>query len=779
MAYHGGQKKTKTKKTKQKKGQKKSNVQTTVKNVGGKFQTQVPTQTVDDTRDDTENIVQQMMMAGASAESMYQQTQTAQEETQEPELFSNEPMPISPPTGYTPYNPMIGTQSPLGQWTWSGTGWNHNDGTEGSFNVVEGGEPKPTSPPLDISPMDQKIGTLSPKGEWIWQGLNGGWVEYIKPPPPLPAPPPPPDDPRYEVRTTLYPGINIRSFYGLEAYRDVLEDFVFENRIEFSEWQDYWPSSPSDYQSEVPRSNRTREYLMNTILKDVPILKISKLKADGTTGKYFQPGVPMGPQPVVDLPTNPSQRLDEIQSVSTDGSVNFYVIEVGISTSTQAAGGTSGVLQDRYDVTYLGLDDGLDDRYYMTEPYEIVPKSLPAAYQYRFTNEWAPEFEDVDVPINQFCASCKFYEPEGGYCNKWNAEVRLAYWCAAWQQLEYVEAPSNQFTQFLRTRDASNSTGPNDYIYNYFQERVKFPTSGDLYPSDLHGEPNLDNFLSPFSILFQDYGAVLVGDYLRQAVYSGNAFDTGENVELDIVFQTPGLLLAAMNRIQKGTILLLGGHSFYSNPVEVYDIVVQSKVTYTFTATTSAPQYYPGVIKINLLGNWFGQIKNILSQMLITNTKYAYTPYFNNTTSRCVWKDVRITPFEVAGHINIDIIKQNIMNRFLVYGNDPTNATTLNSDSALKFMSWVARRAPYTENMQTLYDVLLNTEDFSVENQQFIDALENAIGDQLPDDPTPVDMPLVANLLEAPLPDYLLNGETNNGTENNNGNGEEEDGGGY
>ena len=83
MAYHGGQKKTKTKKTKQKKGQKKSNVQTTVKNVGGRFQAQTPTQTVDDTRGDTENIVQQMMMAGASAESMYQQTQAAQEETQE------------------------------------------------------------------------------------------------------------------------------------------------------------------------------------------------------------------------------------------------------------------------------------------------------------------------------------------------------------------------------------------------------------------------------------------------------------------------------------------------------------------------------------------------------------------------------------------------------------------------------------------------------------------------------------------------------------------------
>ena len=102
------------------------------------------------------------------------------------------------------------------------------------------------------------------------------------------------------------------------------------------------------------------------------------------------------------------------------------------------------------------------------------------------------------------------------------------------------------------------------------------------------------------------------------------------------------------------------------------------------------------------------------------------------------------------------------MNRFLVYANDPTNATTLNSDSALKFMSWVARRAPYTENMQALYQVLLNTENFSVQNQQFISAIENAIGDQLPDDPTPVDMPLVTNLLDTPLPDYLLNGETNN-----------------
>ena len=714
MAYHTKGKKTKTKKTKQKKGQKKSNVKSVIQNIGGRFKSQPLAKTAKETREEQTKQDQQQ-----------QAPQTKADTSQQLQDIRG----MSAASMYQPPQPVKSTVEEVVE----------------ESNV----EPKPTLPPFGMTPMDPKLNTLSPLGQWIWTG--SGWVLNVEPKedPQLPAPASPPDDPRIEFTTRLYPGINVRSFYGFESYRDILEDFVKDNQIELSEWHDYLPSSPSDYQSEVPVALQTREYLINTILKDVPILKISKLEADGTTGRYFQPGVPMGTMPVVDLPTNSSQRLDEIQSVLPDGARGLYVIEVGTSTSTN--------VQNHYDVTYLGLEDELDVRYYETEPYEQVPISLPAAYQFRYENEWAPEFEDVDVPNNQFCATCKFYEPEGGYCTKWNAEVRLPYWCASWKQLEYVEAPSNEFTQFLRTRGFSNQTGPNDYIYNYFQERVKFPASGDLYPSDLHGEPNLDNFLTSFSVLFQDYGAILVGDYLRQAVYSGNAFDVGENVELDFIFQTPGLLLAAMNRIQKQNLT-----TTYRIPPETYDLRVQGKVTYTLTSTSNTPQYYPGVIKINLLGNWFGEVKNILSQMLITNTKYAYTPYFNNTNYRCVWKDDRITPFEVAGHINIDIIKQNIMNRFLVYANDPTNATTLNSDSALKFMSWVARRAPYTENMQALYQVLLNTENFSVQNQQFISAIENAIGDQLPDDPTPVDMPLVTNLLDTPLPDYLLNGETNN-----------------
>ena len=39
---------------------------------------------------------------------------------------AGEPMPISPPAGYTPYNPMFGTLSSLKQWTWTETGWVSN-----------------------------------------------------------------------------------------------------------------------------------------------------------------------------------------------------------------------------------------------------------------------------------------------------------------------------------------------------------------------------------------------------------------------------------------------------------------------------------------------------------------------------------------------------------------------------------------------------------------------------------------------------------------------------
>ena len=40
--------------------------------------------------------------------------------------YHNEPVPQTPPQGWTPANPLVGTLSPQGQWIWSGAGWELN-----------------------------------------------------------------------------------------------------------------------------------------------------------------------------------------------------------------------------------------------------------------------------------------------------------------------------------------------------------------------------------------------------------------------------------------------------------------------------------------------------------------------------------------------------------------------------------------------------------------------------------------------------------------------------
>ena len=624
-------------------------------------------------------------------------------------------------------------------------------------------EPMPTSPPAGVTAINQMSGTLSPLEQWVWQGLSDGWVEYVPPPPPpppLPAPPPPPSDFRFEITQRFYPGVNFRTFYGLESYRDVLEDFVQENNIEFDNWQDYWPSSPSDYQQEVPRANRTRNYLINNIFQGLPLTKISVLKDDGTTGKFFQPADPAMPG-MPDLPVNANMRLDVIQSGFT------YIVEMGNE-------------QPYYDVTYKGLEPPFIPRRYETQPFEEVPASLPNAYQNRYQNEWAPEFENADIPENQFCATCRFYEPDGGYCNKWNAKVRISYWCAAWQQLIYPEAQPNEFTQFLRTRDASNAS-TNISLYNFFHDRVKFPTefSGTIIPTELRGEPNLNNFLAPFDALFSTYGAVLIGDYLRRVVDSGNAFDYGDSA-LDLIFPTPGVFIQAIDFINKG-----GLNANFSKEPAGYDLRVQAKVSYLFTQRPSSnlESFYPNQIRINLLGNWFGTVANVMSQMLFTNVKYAYTPKFNNQSTHAVWFDVRTTPLRGKGEFNIDILKQSTMERFIKLANDPTREVKLNQDSSFKFLSWVARRAPYHPEMQELYNVMLDAEEYSVDNEAFMAALNNCLDLQFPDDPEPANMPLNSNLIDLQPPNNFWE---RNSVQNGNGDGEgdsggstEEEGGGY
>ena len=62
------------------------------------------------------------------------------------------------------------------------------------------------------------------------------------------------------------------------------------------------------------------------------------------------------------------------------------------------------------------------------------------------------------------CGNCIFYDSEVGNCSKWNALVRLNYWCAAWQTMAPIIAEPNQFTQNIE-QDGE--------IYDYFLENVK------------------------------------------------------------------------------------------------------------------------------------------------------------------------------------------------------------------------------------------------------------------------------------------------------------------
>ena len=123
------------------------------------------------------------------------------------------------------------------------------------------------------------------------------------------------------------------------------------------------------------------------------------------------------------------------------------------------------------------------------------------------------------------------------------------------------------------------------------------------------------------------------------------------------------------------------------------------------------------------------------------------------------------------------------MERFIKLANDPTREVKLNQDSSFKFLSWVARRAPYHPEMQELYNVMLDAEEYSVDNEAFMAALNNCLDLQFPDDPEPANMPLNSNLIDVQPPNNFWE---RNSVQNGNGNGEgdsggstEEEGGGY
>jgi len=62
---------------------------------------------------------------------------------------------------------------------------------------------------------------------------------------------------------------------------------------------------------------------------------------------------------------------------------------------------------------------------------EVIPKSLPAAYQ--IGNNKVNSINNANVPDFQYCGNCIFNQ--NGYCTRWKANIKNNYWCAVWQGL--------------------------------------------------------------------------------------------------------------------------------------------------------------------------------------------------------------------------------------------------------------------------------------------------------------------------------------------------------
>ena len=533
-----------------------------------------------------------------------------------------------------------------------------------------------------------------------------------------PTPPTPPEPELIPVVTTLYDGANVRTFYGIQD--TPIEEFVSE------------------------------------VLKDVPLFKINGLDDKGNVLNVYQPSQEMVRQPegMSDVKATAgvkgndkndkngknggknggknngkgSKKNDKKYSIVKGDTKGGYKTKTKeereslteITEEIRYNISVDGIKGQPYSITYMGLENPDQVPQYMYEqpPIEPIPASLPESYQ-NSGNEGVEQLKD-----GRRCGNCIFYDPEVSNCSKWNAEVRQYYWCLSWQTIAPIIAESNEFTHHI-VEDGD--------IYDYFLERVKDPTTQ---------EPNLSNFLSPLNPLFATFGAYIYGDYLRRIVDSGDAFDY-DDVPLNFFFTTQEGFLNAIDFINNDNL------SQFNDPPEVYDSIQQSLVTYTLTkkSTSTLPSNYPQTITINLHGLYYGEPKNILSQLDLVNAKIAYNPQHTVDTHN-ILKDARFTAFESAGSLHIDIVKQSIRERILKFFSDNSKTYSLDGFSSLIFVQWVADRKAFSETMQNLYRVIFKNSSISSDNQELIDAMELSLSEQLFDEPSQTDLQFGASLVE-------------------------------
>ena len=538
---------------------------------------------------------------------------------------------------------------------------------------------------------------------------------------PIPTPPPEPE--LIPIVTTLYDGANVRQFYGIKD--TPIEEFISDVLIDVPLFKingvDEKGNILSTYQVEDD-SLREPEGM-----SDVKATAggVGNDKNDSKNGgkNGGKNGMMGGKNGGKDNNKSGKNKEDKFSIVKGDkskrGSYKTKTFEekrslTEIVEEIQYNIAVDGVPGQPYPITYMGLEnpDVVSQYMYEQPPIEPIPASLPESYQ-NSNNEGVEELKD-----GRRCANCIHYDPEVSVCHKWNAEVRQYYWCLSWQTMEPVIAQPNQFTDLI-VEDGD--------IYDYFLTRVKNPTTQ---------EPNLSNFLSPLNPLFATFGAYIYGDYLRRIVDSGDAFDY-DGIPINFFFTTQDGFLNAIDFINNANL------TQFNDPPETYDSIQQHLVTYTLSkkSTSTLPSSYPQTITINLHGQYYGEPKNILSQLDLVNAKIAYNPQYTVDTHN-ILIDSRFTVLEGRGVIHIDIIKQSIRERLLKFLVDNSKVYKLDGRSSYKFIKWVANRSAFSESMQSLYQYLLTVSSISSDDQNLLDNIERSLSERLFDDPsnTPISL---------------------------------------
>ena len=363
-----------------------------------------------------------------------------------------------------------------------------------------------------------------------------------------------------------------------------------------------------------------------------------------------------------------------------------------------------------YTISYQG-DPPPPPPMYEEPPIEPIPASFPPAYQ---------NSNNSDIPTGRKCGNCKFFEAESGNCSRWNAIARDYYWCAVWDAMEPVIAQPNAFTDFI-----SEANDPDDQFYDLFSTVI----------DPLSAEPNLSNFLTPFDALHSVYDAYLYGDSLRRMLESNNAFDF-DSAPLDLFFTTQNKFLNAIEFINDG------GLVEFNTPIDQNDSIQQHLATYQLSKKTDStlPSNYPQTITLTLHGSYYGEPKNILSQLDFTNAKIAINPKVNGLKHILV--DSRYPKTEINGIVHIDILRDSVRERILKFFGENDKFYKLDGQSCFKFVQWVADRSYNSESMQELYNVLLSKETINSNDQNLKQKIENTLGEELVDNPVSMQLPI-------------------------------------